>query len=103
MTQDPVQWLLRESGAFPSSARGVDIDGIDLVLQDSLMAGCITSLLDATTAPASRAEKLEHLRGLKSDLDSVLRHMTGETLVYFTKLSAIADDVLSSNESLARQ
>jgi hypothetical protein len=98
--QSPVQWLLTETGPFPKSARGLEINGIDLVLQDSLMAGCITSLLDQNLAPTKRAEQLRLLEDLQSQLDGVLSRIVGDARPYFVKLSAVASTVLSGNHSV---
>jgi len=85
---------------FPAAAKGLELQGIDLVFLDSLMAGCISSLLAPDMDATERAGKIELLSELKTQLDAVLESAPPAALPYFKRLGAIAALVLTGAESV---
>lgn len=77
---------------FPSAARGAEVQGVDLVLLDSLAAGCISSLvsLAGQADPSRRTQLIELARQIRD----VSVHLNGETKKYFAHLSEVAEAVL---------
>jgi hypothetical protein len=85
---------------FPADARGAEVQGIDLVLLDSLVAGCVSSIVDAA-APCD-PDKWSKLAGLAEQLRSVSAQLDGESRQYFAQLSNLADAALRVEEARRR-
>lgn len=79
---------------FPSAARGAEVQGHDLVLLDSLAAGCISSLVD--TAGNADPEKLSLLAELSKQIHRVTVKLDGEARQYFAHLSGVVEAALCS-------
>jgi len=92
MSRTPAETLWRShlNSAFPINARGREVAGVDLVLLDSLSAGCISSLLQNPNDGA----KSWLLADLLDQLRSVLPHLEGDSRSYFDQLAAVAEAVL---------
>ena len=85
-------WAAHRRMPFPSAARGAEVRGVDLVLLDSLAAGCISWLVD----PAQEGDpsKLTLFTELAQQIRDVSRQLDGESKKYFTHLSEVAEAVL---------
>lgn len=81
-------WDEHRSALFPPSDRGRDLGGVDLVLLDANVAGCVSSAL-AGPLDARRREVLEFGIG---QLDVVLPLLTEEdSVLYFQRLHRLAE------------
>lgn len=90
-------WAAHQRTPFPSAARGTEVNGVDLVLLDSLVAGCVSSLLDANAVPD--ITKLALLRDLFPQVEGVLPSLVGESRVYFSQLAQVVVETLSDEAS----
>jgi hypothetical protein len=70
----------------------MEVQGVDLVLLDSLAAGCISSLVDPTGH--GDAAKLSLLADLAQQIRAVCSQLQGETRQYFVHLGGVADAAL---------
>ena len=82
-------WVAHQQMPFPAAARGVELKGIDLVLLDSLAAGCISSLVDPAGQPDP--EKLSLLAELSKQIQAVTVQLDGEVRHYFAHLGGVAE------------
>jgi len=92
-----VLWKEYLRADFPARLRGEEIDGIDAVTLDSLVAGCALSWR-ASDVPLD-PERLGLLRQCLGDLDAVVSHLKGDEAVYFSRLHGIALLVLTASDS----
>ncbi len=100
MNRDPaVLFDEFEAMPFPPEAKGIELQGVDLVLLDSLMAGCISSLLSSNIDAMERAEKTKLLMAFKSQLDAVLADAPSDAQPYFKKLGTVTALLLSRTRS----
>src|SRR5262249_27413622 len=86
-------WKAHRSEPFPQDARGRTVQGIDLVLLDSLTAVCIDSLAKGEQVDAS---KIELLRDLVEQIGVVLPHLSDGEQSYFAHLEVIASAALNA-------
>jgi hypothetical protein len=93
-------WAAHLQQPFPSGARGAEVQGIDLVLLDSLLAGCVTSLLDPT-GPLDYA-KAALLADLRQQLRDIAPQLEGETGRHFARLGEVADATLAAARRVDR-
>jgi hypothetical protein len=81
---------------FPDNYRGVSVNGIELVLLDTEMAGCINSYFGKNgTLNKLKSEKQEVLSKCRNDLSIVVKGLDGYAKVYFQRLKQLADFILS--------
>lgn len=94
---DPLRqlWQEHQRSPFPESVRGEDIGGVDLVLIDADIAGCVASCVDA---PRNLDQmRRDILAGCRKELDLVLPHLArGDEDAYVTRLAAMADLALAA-------
>ena len=85
-------WAAHRRMPFPSAVRGAEVQGVDLVLLDSLAAGCISSLVDP--AGHTDPEKLSLLAELSKQIQVVTVQLDGEARRYFAHLGGVAEAAL---------
>jgi hypothetical protein len=85
-------WADHVRAPFPPEARGAEVEGVDLVLLDSLVSGCISSLVNGRGARDT--VKVSLLSDLLKQIQDVLPHLTGESRAYFSRLKEIANAVV---------
>ena len=84
-------WKEHESAAFPASCRGVDVRGIDLVVLDADVAGCVDTFVSGHKLNLFQTAML----GLcYRDLADVLPALDGEAKSYYERLDRLAALVL---------
>ena len=87
-------WATHRRMPFPPPACGLEVQGVDLVLLDSMAAGCISSLVD----PAGHGdpEKLSLLAELAQQIRTVSAQLDGETRQYFVHLGGVAEAAIQN-------
>ncbi|CAK7283688.1 hypothetical protein [Streptomyces misionensis] len=82
-------WEEHRRAVFPADARGAEPAGIDLVLLDATVAGCVSGWLDG--GGSLDAERGRILRDAVTDLGRVLPEITGaDGSRYFRHLRRLA-------------
>ncbi|CAL2057340.1 MULTISPECIES: hypothetical protein [Streptomyces] len=82
-------WRAHMAAPFPPGLRGAERAGIDMVLLDASIAGCVSSWLDRDGSPDTRRLKIADRCAL--DLDLVLPLLTEtEEIAYFRRLRRMA-------------
>ncbi|WP_051927098.1 hypothetical protein [Streptomyces durhamensis] len=82
-------WHEHLDAEFPAGLRGAERDGIDLVMLDADIAGCVTTWHD--NGGFLDAERLRILRHCITELDKVLPLlMNAEELRYYMRLHRLA-------------
>ncbi len=89
-------WAAHRRIPFPPAARGAEVKGIDLVLLDSLAAGCISSLVDR--AGERGPDELAQLAELAQQIRTIFTHLDGETRQYFARLSGVVEAALLTGD-----
>ena len=80
---------------FPSRLRGEEVAGIDLVLLDADVAGCVVNW--GAGGAAQQAERDRRLRLLIEDVDVVLQTLSARREVeYYRRLRTMASLVVQS-------
>jgi hypothetical protein len=87
-------WKTHLSRPFPRSLAGEEIDGDDLVLLDSLAAGCISTFLGGRGFHSLDAERLKILDGCAQSLSRICPRLPEEHRVYFDTLREISERVV---------
>ena len=87
------EWRAHVAAGFPPAARGLEINGVDLVLLDTYAAGCIQSFVETG---ALDAERVQALQGCVEELESAVPLLGADTAEYFTRLLALSRTVLAS-------
>jgi hypothetical protein len=77
-------WEPHISTAFPSSARGVEIDGVDLVLLDSSTAGFISTFVASGRLASDQVDGLRTCLALLAD---VVAKLPSDSRAYFGHLA----------------
>lgn len=86
------------SRPFPPRLRGKDIDGIDFVLLDAYLAGCVSSWINSQHD--LDPERQQVLRDCLDDLGRVLPTLTDPTeRLYYTALGDCAQAVLTAQQN----
>jgi hypothetical protein len=93
----PALWEEHLRGTFPRGSAGEEVDGVDLVLLDSLAAGCVSSYLAAggRLDPEHRAV----LETCATDLSRVVPKLRGQARAYFERLRVLSDAVLRATRA----
>jgi hypothetical protein len=94
MTDIAELWQEHRTASFPADCRGKEVDGVDLVLLDSLTAGCISSFLASSGQLDS--ERRETLSECGRELDLVMSQLEGEAAQYFGRLRDLVKAVLEA-------
>ncbi|SFY49607.1 hypothetical protein [Streptomyces sp. F-1] len=82
-------WEEHRRAAFPADVRGAEPAGVDLVLLDATVAGCVSGWLDG--GGSLDAERGRILRDAVTDLDRVLPEIPGaDGPRYFRHLRRLA-------------
>ncbi|MFD8546906.1 hypothetical protein [Streptomyces sp. NPDC059649] len=82
-------WQEHLEAEFPAGLRGVDLDGIDLVMLDADIAGCVTTWRN--NGGSLDAKRLRTLRDCITELDQVLPLLIdAEELRYYKRLHRLA-------------
>lgn len=84
-----VLWQEHMRAEFPARLRGEEIDGVDAVLLDVLIAGCATTWR-SSGSPLDE-KRLGVLRQCLLDLDAVESHLSGDEAAYYSRLRSIAE------------
>jgi hypothetical protein len=94
MEQVRSMWARHLQGAFPARLRGEQIEGVDLVMLDAEIAGCVSTWI------ARRGELDEQRRDLLDRLvvetDTVIPYLTAEERFYYRRLQRLAGIVLAT-------
>jgi hypothetical protein len=84
-------WQEHRAASFPKSFRGKDVNGIDFVVLDSQIAGCVSAFVERGELSASRTAML----GLAyRNATYVLPLLNEEGREYFWRLERVAELVL---------
>ncbi len=82
-------WRAHMAAPFPPGLRGAERAGIDMVLLDASIAGCVSSWLDRDGSPDTRRLKIADR--CVPDLDQVLPLLTEtDEIAYFRRLRRMA-------------
>jgi len=87
-------WTDHRRAVFPASARGRDVRGVDLVLLDSLAAGCIDSFVNG--GGNVEPSKLALLENLATQLRNTVPSLELGEREYFERLQRLAQAVLAT-------
>lgn len=88
-------WVAHRKIPFPADARGAEVEGVDLVLLDSLAAGCISSIVEQVEqVELADSAKLSLLAELAQKIRTVSAHLDGETGRYFARLEKVVEAAL---------
>ena len=82
------------SRPFPRALAGEEVGGQCLVMLDTDAAGCITSFLSGSRAPALDATRLRILSECAASLARICPQLPGEHRVYFDTLREISERVV---------
>ena len=89
-------WNEQVSKKFPSSSRGFEVEGADLVLVDSIAAGCIDTFVK--NKGRLDANRKNYLIGCNEVLEKAVAVLSGDTKEYFSKLLTISIMIVNSFE-----
>ncbi len=78
---------------FPGGIRGLEIEGVDLTLLDTLASGCIKTYVDAGYLDP---ERVDVLQGCMNDLDRTVSRLTGDASEYLVELQRLGRAVLAA-------
>lgn len=81
---------------FPPSARGEEIEGVELVLIDADTMGLISRFLGNNGRLEIYERKM--LQSCVGDLNTILPHMEGTPKTYFNTLLQLANEVLHTSK-----
>jgi hypothetical protein len=84
-------WVRLRQKLFPSNCSGVDVRGIDLVMLDSDVAGCVSTFL--TRGQLDQRQK-EYLYFCDECLDVVNRELQAYEGWYFRQLKALTSAII---------
>lgn len=87
-------WREHMERPFPAGLAGQEVEGIDLVLLDTAMAGLITTVVGSRRRLA--AEQASELVLLTADCSLVAVRLQGENRVYFDKLARLGRMLLET-------
>lgn len=89
-----VLWEAHLGGAFPGRLRGADVAGVDMVLLDTDVAGCVgTWLHDGGAIDDGRRDIL---LGCERELQRVGRELSGYEAAYYGRLLAMTALILGT-------
>src|SRR4051794_19474230 len=101
--RDPVrdeirrQWQAHLNRAFPARMRGEDIDGVDMVMIDADVAGCVSTWLGSSSA--LDAARIGILRVCRDELQRVVPKLGDPTeRDYYGGLQKLANAVLDAQQ-----
>jgi len=77
---------------FPNNLKGIEVLNIDLVLLDANIAGCVSSYLQ--NGGHLDSQRVEILKRLCVDVNSVLKEIPSGEREYFVKLKRLGDLVI---------
>jgi len=93
-------WKQHLDRPFPPRMRGEEIDGVDMVLVDADIAGCVQTWLGSSSS--LDAGRIEVLRKCKGDLERVLPHLLDpHEADYYAALHDLAVAVLQAQTGWA--
>ena len=92
-------WQEHQEATFPSACRGVDIDGIDFVMLDADIAGCVSTFLKRRTLDLWRTAILGVCY---RNVTYALAQMPVEGRPYFQRLERLARLVLNAVREQAK-
>ncbi|OKK02933.1 hypothetical protein AMK26_23730 [Streptomyces sp. CB03234] len=82
-------WQEHLDAPFPARLRGAELEGIDMVMLDADIAGCVSTWRD--NGGSLDAWRYQVLRDCISELDKILPHlMEAEDLRYYERLHQLA-------------
>jgi hypothetical protein len=87
-------WEEHLAAQFPAGYRGEEIAGVDMVLLDAEIAGCISSYL--RSRGKLDADRLRITRTCRLHLDQVIPQLNGEAQRYYERLRILSDLVTQS-------
>lgn len=86
-------WQEHFAAAFPKGFRGKDVNGIDFVLLDATIAGCVSTFIERGTLSIYQSAML----GLAyRDASFVVPILNGNGAAYFWRLERLAELVLKA-------
>ena len=87
-------WREHQEGPYPEGYRGVEVAGVELVMLDADIGGCISTYL----AKGGRLDlqRTAILGRCYRDVALAVRELTGPTRDYFTRLERMAASVLEA-------
>lgn len=86
-------WKEHESAVFPASCRGMDVRGVDLVVLDADVAGCVDTFVSGRKLSLFQLAML----GLcYRELADVVPALDGEAKAYYARLDRLAGLVLKA-------
>ena len=99
MTADTILelWSQHEAAAFPPELRDREHQGIDLVLLDADIAGCVSTALTRGRLDRSRAALLRSLAPIAAS--AARETPPGDARAYLDRLAELAQRVLESRPS----
>ncbi len=85
-------WEAHKSSNFPSDCRGEEIEGIDLVMLDVDIAGCVTTYIGSKGV--LEYQKIEILKKCREELNIVLSKLRGLSKEYYAHLNELVNLIL---------
>jgi hypothetical protein len=94
MTVAAEVWKAHRDAAFPGRLRSADIAGVDIVMLDADVAGCVSSWLDNGGAIDDR--RWDILASCERDLERVVPQLSGYEADYCQRLLDMTAVILSA-------
>lgn len=94
---DPVVaalWREHMEAPFPARLRGEDVNGVDMVMLDADIAGCVVSCSYGAQRPS--AEHRDVLRLCMEDLAKVLPDLSEGEARYYERLGRMGETILAA-------
>jgi hypothetical protein len=88
-------WATQRSAPFPSRLRGAEIAGVDIVMLDAQVAGCVSSWL--SNGGSLDRRRRDALAACRDHLDRVIPELAGAEAIYCRRLRDLGVLVLDDS------
>ena len=95
-------WKMHLTRPFPRALAGEEVDGEDLVLLDSLAAGCISTFLGGKGVHLLDDKRLKVLNGCAQSLRSICPQLPSDHRLHFDTLREMSERVINICEKGAK-
>jgi len=93
-------WSDHLDAAFPPDCRARDIDGIDLIMLDADIAGCVSTFLERKHSLDPR--RIVILEDALQDVRHIIPHLSPSAAAYYQRLEQLANLLLTSIDNTKR-
>jgi len=81
---------------FPADCRGKEVEGVDLVMIDSVIVGCISTFIGENGNLDQ--QRLKTLKGSRNDLTAIIPKLSADAKEYYVMLQEMTDLVLNATK-----